>query len=306
MRNRVRHPARHCWVASVWSLARGDIFRRWPQVGAVVTMEMTKITRAVTIEPVSLEGHEMAVRLADGVANHLVPLTTTRVGFGRRHWFLCPRCRRKCEKLYRPPLAREFLCWRCHGLTFRCPLSRRDWWDEWDRYIRVLADMDPESQKREIAPIWQAWVASLMACPYPGLASAWGHDIVRGDSVVVGRLIEPSERELARRAAASWLETWERAAQELQGRPKTGRPRTKRPYRRNRPFTAGPRGSPDQAFCVKCRAWRRVENPRPITTSNKRKALQGSCAVCGTRTARFVAAGGLAAVAGPLFPGVQT
>jgi hypothetical protein len=134
----------------------------------------------------------------------------------------------------------------------------------------------------------------------------WGHDVVRGDSVVVSRLIEPSERELAARADARWLEIWERAAQEPRGRPTVGRPRTKRPYRRNKPFTASPRESPDQAFCVRCRAWRKVEDPRPITTSNKRKALQGTCTVCGTRTARFVAAGGLGAVAGPLFPGVET
>jgi len=305
MTNR-RHSTSHSWVVSVWALARGGFLRRWPEVGAVMTMEMTKITRALTIEPARLEGYDMALRLADGVANHLVPLTTTRVGFGTRHWFLCPRCRRKCEKLYRPPLAREFLCWRCHELTFRWSLSRRDWWDEWDRYIRALADMDPESQMREITPIWQAWVASLMACPYPGLASVWGHDVVRGDSVVVSRLIEPSERELARRAAASWLEAFEQAAQELRGRPTVGRPRTKRPYRRNKPFTAGPRRSDDASFCVKCRAWRDMKEPQAITMRNGRRALQGACTVCGTRTARFVAAGGLGAVAGRLFPGVET
>ena len=44
-------------------------------------------------------------------------------------------------------------------------------------------------------------------------------------------------------------------------------------------------------YCVKCRQKRKMENAKPTTTSNNRKAMKGQCAVCGTKMMRFVKTG---------------
>jgi hypothetical protein len=43
------------------------------------------------------------------------------------------------------------------------------------------------------------------------------------------------------------------------------------------------------AYCVKCRQKRDMEDPREIETKNGRHALEGTCPVCGTRLFRFIA-----------------
>lgn len=43
-----------------------------------------------------------------------------------------------------------------------------------------------------------------------------------------------------------------------------------------------------QAFCVKCRAKRRIANAKEVTTKNKRKAATGTCPVCGTKVFKFL------------------
>jgi hypothetical protein len=46
-------------------------------------------------------------------------LTTTRTNFnGRRYWFECPQCLRRCGKLYRPPSELYFRCRLCYNLTY--------------------------------------------------------------------------------------------------------------------------------------------------------------------------------------------
>lgn len=47
-------------------------------------------------------------------------LETTRPYFGGlRWWIVCPRCGRRCDKLYLPPGARRFACRVCHDLAYR-------------------------------------------------------------------------------------------------------------------------------------------------------------------------------------------
>jgi hypothetical protein len=54
---------------------------------------------------------------------HRVGLEQTWPQFGGwRWWFSCPRCGRRCDKLYLPPDAADFACRRCHGLLY---LSQR-------------------------------------------------------------------------------------------------------------------------------------------------------------------------------------
>lgn len=42
------------------------------------------------------------------------------------------------------------------------------------------------------------------------------------------------------------------------------------------------------AYCVKCRAKRPMQNPRRVTLSNGRPALQGTCPVCNTGMFRTI------------------
>lgn len=44
-----------------------------------------------------------------------------------------------------------------------------------------------------------------------------------------------------------------------------------------------------EAYCVKCKQKWPIQDPKPLVTKNGRKALEGTCPVCGTRLFRFVA-----------------
>ena len=45
--------------------------------------------------------------------------TTTPCHFGGvRHWFICPRCKRRVGTLYKPPMKNELLCRKCHSLRY--------------------------------------------------------------------------------------------------------------------------------------------------------------------------------------------
>ncbi|MDA4128756.1 MAG: DUF5679 domain-containing protein [Thaumarchaeota archaeon] len=41
------------------------------------------------------------------------------------------------------------------------------------------------------------------------------------------------------------------------------------------------------AYCVKCKASREVKNPQNIVMKNGRKAVSGTCPVCGTKLFRI-------------------
>ena len=42
-----------------------------------------------------------------------------------------------------------------------------------------------------------------------------------------------------------------------------------------------------EAYCVKCRAKREVQNPEQVTMKNGKKALRGTCPTCGTKVFRI-------------------
>ncbi len=44
-----------------------------------------------------------------------------------------------------------------------------------------------------------------------------------------------------------------------------------------------------EAYCVKCRQKREMQNASRIVTKNGRNAMEGTCPVCGTRLFRFIA-----------------
>ena len=37
-----------------------------------------------------------------------------------------------------------------------------------------------------------------------------------------------------------------------------------------------------EAYCVKCKAKREMKNPTEVTMKNGRRAMKGTCSVCGT------------------------
>jgi hypothetical protein len=44
----------------------------------------------------------------------------------------------------------------------------------------------------------------------------------------------------------------------------------------------------EQAYCVKCREKRDINDPKEVTLKNGRKALQGTCPVCSTKLNRML------------------
>ena len=43
-----------------------------------------------------------------------------------------------------------------------------------------------------------------------------------------------------------------------------------------------------EAYCVKCRQKREMQNAEEVTMKNGRKAMQGKCGVCGTKLFRIM------------------
>jgi hypothetical protein len=42
-----------------------------------------------------------------------------------------------------------------------------------------------------------------------------------------------------------------------------------------------------EAYCMKCKKQQGIENPKPVTMKNGKKAAQGICSVCGTKVFRI-------------------
>jgi DNA polymerase II large subunit len=46
-----------------------------------------------------------------------------------------------------------------------------------------------------------------------------------------------------------------------------------------------------EAYCVKCKTKRDMQNPERVVLKNGRPAMKGTCPVCGTKLLRFVKKG---------------
>lgn len=42
-----------------------------------------------------------------------------------------------------------------------------------------------------------------------------------------------------------------------------------------------------EAYCVKCKSMTEIKNPEEVTMKNGRKAMKGTCPVCGTKVFRI-------------------
>ena len=87
----------------------------------------------------------------------------------------------------------------------------------------------------------------------------------------------PSRRDARERAKAE-----REAAKEATVKRPPGRPKLKRTYTRRKPLLVSEGKGDRQGYCVKCRDWRELQDPQPLTFSNGRPAIQGTCPVCGT------------------------
>ena len=96
----------------------------------------------------------------------------------------------------------------------------------------------------------------------------------------------PSRRDARERAKAQ-----KEAARATAIKRPRGRPKLKRTYTRRKPLLVSERKGDMQGYCVKCRDWRELQDPQPVTFLNGRPAIQGTCPVCGTKVARIVKAG---------------
>jgi hypothetical protein len=182
--------------------------------------------------------------------SYWVLVTYTPTEFkGKRAWFQCPGCDRRVRKLFRPPEGNtNFMCRDCHGLTYASQQRQSERW---------FKAMERELALRE----WQRM---------RGLdrTQALEEEADRVEAYLeAGRSLAPLLRYINGRG-------------ELPPVPPGGWPKAKRPYNRTRPFTTGERKNPRQRLCLKCRDWREMEDPQPVTLPNGRPALQGRCPVC--------------------------
>jgi|SRR5215470_16982295 len=82
--------------------------------------QFTSIDADDLLKPIS-NPSEIAVRWDDGTTSTFrIVVTFTQTSFhGRRAWFLCPRCQRRCRKLYVNGFYKILACRRCLGLRYR-------------------------------------------------------------------------------------------------------------------------------------------------------------------------------------------
>jgi len=76
--------------------------------------------------------------------NYRVYLDTTPCNYGgKRWWFKCPQCWRRCRILYLPPGHNYFLCRICHNLTYTSQQEGKNKWSPlFDSFSKI-----PELEK---------------------------------------------------------------------------------------------------------------------------------------------------------------
>ena len=237
-------------------------------------------------------------RLAGGRTDYSypVPLTYTPATYGgERVWFTCLSCEKRVRKAYLPPWGRYFLCRGCHGLSYE---SRQTHWSARERALEKLCRLDREL--KTLLPLGgRRWLKSyleikrlskmLEGMPFEGMpfeGMPFEELPPLTDDPVKRHPGRPSKRELRERAQAQ-----REAARGTETKRPRGRPKVKRSYTRRTPLTLSERKSDMEGYCMKCRDRREMKDPQPVTLSNGRPALQGTCPVCGTKVTRIVKAG---------------
>lgn len=198
-----------------------------------------------------------------------------------RPWFLCPRCGRRCGKLYLPAWGWEFWCRLCHGLHYRKAFSS-----------------DPVVQFVEI---WE--VAALMTAYglngqgyYVDKLKSVAHEV---QAALRGQRLSRHEKwrlenERQRAQDMGLLAQWSRA--QAEGRKFVFPERPPSPWcqeaarmrRSVRMKIACGRLGPDEALCLRCHARREIVDGQPFMMKSGRRALRGKCVSCGGTVTRII------------------
>lgn len=124
-----------CIALSIDDLARAGMIRTGEAASCVVEWTGANRTRdgtqsvQVRVDPTRSGRLNLALQYcvtrAGDARDMVLPvkLTTSPTCYqGRRHWFVCPACYRRCGKLHLPPGQEVFACRRCFSLWYRSQL----------------------------------------------------------------------------------------------------------------------------------------------------------------------------------------
>ena len=196
-----------------------------------------------------------------------------------RPWFLCPRCGRRCGKLYLPAWGWEFWCRLCHGLHYRKAFSS-------DPIVQFVEIWEVAAQMVAQGLNGQAWyLQKVKSVAHEVQAALRGRKLSRREK---RRL----ENERQRAEEMGLLSEWLRA--QAEGRKFVFPKRAPDPWRRERArrrrrlrMICGRLGR-DEALCLRCHARRKMVNGQPFTMKSGRQALRGNCASCGGTVTRII------------------
>lgn len=98
-----------------WMIAEGAGLWRWPKFGFSVRFDLETPRRALL---------RYVTRAGLWSPRVGVDSTSANLG-GSRWWWLCPKCERRCGKLYLPPRSDVLACRLCHSLSYESAQSSR-------------------------------------------------------------------------------------------------------------------------------------------------------------------------------------
>jgi hypothetical protein len=105
-------------------LTGGFLRQKWPQRHDHLVEECVSARRALHVTDVLPDlmehWHDRVISRWSPPTHPRLTLVPRMAGPFRRWWFLCPRCRRRCETLFVPPTARagDWRCRVCQGLIY--------------------------------------------------------------------------------------------------------------------------------------------------------------------------------------------
>ncbi len=214
--------------------------------------------------------------------SYTVTLTHTPGTYGgQRVWFACPECGHPVRKICLPPAGGRFLCRSCHDLTYKTRQERASKATRArDRLPELLDELDTEQSNRRWLEIYREvgeLLGTMRDAPLDGVPPLPKDPPPR----------RPPGRPRKKEGSGPVPEPEAPGTPEPPRRPR-GRPRVKRPYTRRTPLPISPSTSGTEGYCVKCRDRRELVDARPVTLSNGRPAIQGSCPLCQTKVTRMV------------------
>jgi hypothetical protein len=109
---------------------------------------------------VDAQGLALNYSVAQRKIEQRIEFAWTQCNFGgRRAWFACPRCRRRCAILYGIDLGGRFSCRLCMGLAYSCE-SEGSIKRFWRMQLKLEARLGVDGEK----PKWMRWRSYRRLC----------------------------------------------------------------------------------------------------------------------------------------------